>query len=60
MQFEDMRPDECAQVRKRVHVTGERGVVLHGGWTMDSSVGGGTFENVTCITSCGQGDPGNV
>lgn len=47
---------ERGQVRKRVRVTGEQGVVLHGAWTMDSSVGGGSFENVTCITSCGQGE----
>ena len=43
------------EVRKRIHVTGEPGAILHGPWATDERVGGGTFENVTCITACGQG-----
>jgi hypothetical protein len=43
------------EVRKRIHVTGEFGVILHGPWTMDEHVGGGSFSTVTCITACGQG-----
>jgi hypothetical protein len=43
------------EVRKRIRVTGESSVVLHGPWTMDERVGGGSFENLTCVTACGQG-----
>ena len=43
------------QVRKRIRVIGEPGAVLHGAWAMDERVGGGSFENITCVTACGQG-----
>ena len=43
------------EVRKRIKVTGESGVILHGPWAMDENVGGGEFEGVTCVTACGQG-----
>lgn len=44
---------EPIEVRKRIHVRGEDGCVLHGSWVMDEGSGGGSFENVVAVSNGG-------